>query len=153
MPVDDSARTIAVGDIHGCLVAFDAVIKALKLQPTDTLVILGDFIDRGPDSRGVLDRLIELNKQCRLVPLLENHEEMLLAAREGKSDLRYWKKFGGQETLDSYGRLTDGSGIPWAHVRFIQECRLFFETDTHLFVHAGVAPNLPMENQSSLDLL
>lgn len=153
MPVDDSARTIVVGDIHGCSVAFDAVIEALKLQPTDTLVILGDFIDRGPGSRDVLERLVELKTQCRLVPLIGNHEEMLLAAREGKSDLKYWKKFGGQETLDSYGGLADCSGIPWAHVRFIRECRLFFETETHIFVHAGVAPNLPMENQSSLDLL
>jgi len=153
LPTEDAGRTIAVGDIHGCLVAFDALINAAKIQASDTLVILGDFIDRGPDSRGVVDRLIELQERCRLVPLLGNHEEMLLAAREGKSDLRYWQKFGGRETLDSYGRLTDCSGISSAHVRFIQDCPLFFETETHIFVHANVAPNFPMAQQSTMDLL
>lgn len=153
MPTESKGRTIAVGDIHGCLAAFDALIDAVKLQASDTLVILGDFIDRGPDSRGVVERLIELQDQCRLVPLFGNHEEMLLAAREGKSDLRYWKKFGGRETLDSYGRLADCSGIPRAHVRFIQDCPLFFETATHIFVHANAAPNFPMDQQSTLDLL
>ena len=146
-------RTIAVGDIHGCSRAFDALIGRIKPTTDDRLVILGDMIDRGPDSRGVLDRLIELKDQCRLVPLLGNHEEMLLAAREGKSDLRYWKKFGGQETLDSYGGLPDCRELPWSHIHFIQKCPLFYETDTDIFVHAGVVPNFPMDQQSSLDLL
>jgi serine/threonine protein phosphatase 1 len=131
----------------------DALINRIKPTTDDRIVILGDMIDRGPDSRGVLDRLIELRDQCRLVPLLGNHEEMLLAAREGKSDLRYWKKFGGQETLNSYGGLPDCRDIPWSHIRFIQQCRLYLETDSHIFVHAGLAPNHPMNQQSSLDLL
>ena len=146
-------RTIAVGDIHGCSQALDALIGQIKPTTGDRLVILGDMIDRGPDSQGVLDRLIELKEKCHLVPLLGNHEEMLLAAREGKSDLRYWKKFGGQETLDSYGGLPDCRELPWSHIHFIQKCPLFLETDTDIFVHAGLAPNFPMDQQSSLDLL
>jgi len=152
-PCVQKSRTIAIGDIHGCYRAFDSLIGRIKPTSSDRLVILGDMIDRGPDSRGVLDRLIELQEQCQLVPLLGNHEEMLLAAREGKSDLRYWKKFGGQETLDSYGRLSDCREIPWSHIYFIQHCRLFLETDTEIFVHAGVAPSFQMDQQSSLDLL
>src|SRR5437588_178789 len=73
-------RTIAIGDIHGCSLALDGLIEAIDPQPDDTVVALGDFINRGPDSPGVLDSLIALKARCNLVPLLGNHEEMLLSA-------------------------------------------------------------------------
>ena len=146
-------RTIAVGDIHGCSIAFNALLEAVRLHTNDTLVILGDFIDRGPDSRGVLERLIELQDRCRLVPLLGNHEEMFLEARDGKSRPMFWKDVGGQEMLESYDGLDDCQDIPREHIDLIKNCQIFFETDTHIFVHAGVAPNLPMEHQSATDML
>src|SRR5262249_55478968 len=71
--------------------------------PDDTVVTLGDYIDWGPDSRSVLDQLTALGERCTFVPLLGNHEKMLLAAREGRSDLQFWLKFGGRATLASYG--------------------------------------------------
>src|SRR4029453_4765190 len=71
-------RTIAIGDIHGCAAALGALVAAIEPTADDTLVALGDYVDRGPNSRGVLDELLALAKRCRLVPLLGNHEIMLL---------------------------------------------------------------------------
>jgi predicted MPP superfamily phosphohydrolase len=79
-------RTIAIGDIHGCAIALAKLIEIIAPQPDDTLVPLGDYVDRGIDSRGVIDQLLALADRCRLVPILGNHEEMLLGAREGRSD-------------------------------------------------------------------
>jgi serine/threonine protein phosphatase 1 len=78
------ARTIAIGDIHGCSMALDALLDALRPRPEDTIVTLGDYINRGPNSRGVSDRPIELSHQSRLAPLLGNHDQMLLDVRSGK---------------------------------------------------------------------
>ncbi|MCY2986999.1 MAG: metallophosphoesterase [Planctomycetota bacterium] len=96
-------RTIAIGDIHGCAIALAKLIEAVAPQPDDTIVPLGDYVDRGIDSRGAIDQLISLADHCRLVPILGNHEEMLLVARKGRSDFRFWMNCGGITCLDSYG--------------------------------------------------
>jgi serine/threonine protein phosphatase 1 len=83
-------RTIAIGDIHGCSKAAAALIDAIAPGSEDTIVTLGDYIDRGQDTRGVLDKLIALNAQCRLIPLMGNHEERLLDALRSKQNLRRW---------------------------------------------------------------
>ena len=82
------ARTIAIGDIHGHSRALAALLENVKPQPQDTLVFLGDSIDRGPDSRGVVEQVIALQERCHVVPLMGNHEEMLLNARETEYALR-----------------------------------------------------------------
>lgn len=143
----DEGRIIAVGDIHGCSVAFATLIEAIKPTPLDTLVLLGDYIDRGPDSRGVIEQVIRLSDQCQVVPLLGNHEEMFLGALEGKDNLRYWLKFGGKETLGSYGAGEDVTVIPPEHVHFIKRCRNFYETVTNIFVHAYYDPDRPLHEQ------
>ena len=76
------SRTIAIGDIHGCSIALGALIDGNELEPDDTIIPLGDYVDRGIDSKGVLDRLIELRDRCNLVPILGNHDQMMLHARE-----------------------------------------------------------------------
>ena len=101
-----AGRTIAIGDIHGCASALRKLAAEIQPTPSDTLVTLGDYIDRGPDSRGVLDLLIELKHHCRLVPLLGNHEQMLFSARASQTMCRQWQRFGGDATLRSSG--------PWA---------------------------------------
>ena len=78
-----TAHTIAIGDIHGCSAALDALLDAIRPHPEDVIVTLGDSINRGPDSRGVVERLMDLGRRYRLVPLLGNHEQMLLEARSG----------------------------------------------------------------------
>ena len=114
-----SGRIIAIGDIHGCLAALQAVLAALDPHGDDTIVTMGDYADRGPDVRGVLELLIALGKQTRLVPLLGNHDEMMLSVCRGNTFLpAYWLAFGGDATLASYGtdhpgrRLADASRVP-----------------------------------------
>jgi serine/threonine protein phosphatase 1 len=107
-------------------------------------VFLGDYLDRGPGSRGVPEQVSALAERCVVVPLPGNHEEMLLAALEGQSELRYWCQFGGAEALASYGsrggqevRPADVRAlIPAEHLRFIEGCRGDFETVRHVFAHA-----------------
>lgn len=151
-----SRRHFAIGDIHGCRTALDALLAALPLEPDDLLVALGDFIDRGPDSRGVLERLIELHGQGRLVPLLGNHEEMLLLARHDLAMRDTWLRYGGQATLASYapnGKAGELDDIPQAHWDFFQHtCRESYVAQGHIFVHAGVTPAQPLEEQSAYAL-
>ena len=139
-------RTIAIGDIHGCSAALDALLDAIRPRPEDMIVTLGDYINRGPDTRGVLDRLIDLGRRCRLVPLLGNHEQMLLEARSGLHPTT-WLGMGGLATLDSYGPGRDLALIPEEHFEFLEGCLDFHETDTHIFVHASYVPDLPMGEQ------
>jgi serine/threonine protein phosphatase 1 len=151
-------RTIAIGDIHGCSHALAAVLDAIDPGPEDTVVTLGNYIDRGPDSRGVIDRLIRLAGRCRLVPLLGNHEEALLDALWDKAALKRWLTLGGADTLRSYGWVAGGprralaDWFPRPHREFLAGCRAYFETPTHLFVHAGYVPELPLAEQPGLAL-
>jgi len=78
-------RMIAIGDIHGCSKALGKLLDAIAPAPQDTIVVLGDFIDRGPDTCGVLEKLIALNERCVLIPLIGNHEEMFLDALRSPS--------------------------------------------------------------------
>lgn len=140
-----SSRVIAIGDIHGCAKALAALVRAIAPGPEDTLVFLGDYIDRGPDSRDVLEQLLALRTQCQLVPLLGNHELMLLDALENPRVLWPWLQFGGDATLASYGGHLEQ--IPFEHLQFLTACHRYHETATHFFVHANYAPELPLAEQ------
>jgi serine/threonine protein phosphatase 1 len=153
-------RTIAIGDVHGCRLALAALLDAINPTAEDTLVTLGDYIDRGPDSRGVLDLLIALERRSRLVPLLGNHEEMLLAARTSLDIRMGWLACGGVEAIASYGYFQQPAGaptpldelIPAGHWQFLERCLPFFETETHLFLHANYDPELPLHRQTATTL-
>ncbi|CAN5896705.1 metallophosphoesterase family protein [soil metagenome] len=147
-----SNRLIAIGDIHGCSKALDALLDAVAPGPEDTVVTLGDYINRGPDSRGVLDRLIALNRQCRLVPILGNHDQTLLDVYAGRAPIYWLFDMGGIATLDSYGTGRDLHLIPEAHFEFLSGCRNYYETDTHIFLHANYYPDLPMDQQDAMIL-
>jgi serine/threonine protein phosphatase 1 len=148
-PDEKPNRTIAIGDIHGCARALAALIAAIRPGPQDEIVTLGDYIDGGPDSRGVLDQLLALSGRCRLVPLMGNHEQMLLAALELHSERNFWLKFGGDATLVSYGGAAGPEAIPREHLEFVRNCRPYHETGLHIFVHANYWPNQPMASLSS----
>ena len=149
-----SSRIVAIGDIHGCLTALDKLLSGIQLQPTDLLVTLGDYIDRGPNSKGVLDRLIALQSTCRLVSILGNHEEMLLLARQDEKPnmLTMWLKSGGAATLDSYGFRTRPNDLPAEHVAFIESCVPYYETESHVFLHANYDADAALEEQSDYTL-
>ena len=150
-------RTLAIGDIHGFLDAFEAILAVASPGPDDLLVTLGDYVDRGPDSAGVLERLVELHAGGRLVALCGNHDEMMLRSRHDRDVRRSWLHWGGIETLASYGhkpRDDDYYRVPEHHWEFLEhDCRDWYESETHLFAHANIDPRLPMDQQDSMTLL
>lgn len=142
-----SERIIAIGDIHGCSAALDVLLDAIDPTPDDLVITLGDYVDRGPDSKGVIDRLIELRKQTRLVALLGNHEEMMLEVARGDASHVEWCRHGGMDTLDSYGWAGEPQFLPDEHLEFLEGLGDFFETSSHIFTHAAYDAALPMEEQ------
>ena len=145
-----AGRTLAIGDIHGCHIAFDALLSAVSVGPNDTLVVLGDAIDRGPGSKQVIDRLLRLREDCRLIFILGNHEEMMLEGLQSESTASAWLQYGGKATMLSYGG--NPRDIPEEHLDFMRTAVPYFETETDLFVHANLEPTLPLSEQP-IDLL
>ncbi len=143
-----SGRLIAIGDIHGCASALDALLTAIAPQAEDTIVTLGDYVDRGPDSKGVIDRLIDLGTRCQLKPIMGNHEEMMLGVLKENQPPYRWLQFGGVETLDSYGFRGDMSVISPEHRQFFDNMLSFYETEDTFFVHANYHPKIPLDRQS-----
>lgn len=173
-------RLIAVGDIHGHLAQLKALLEFVAPTQDDQVIFLGDYVDRGPDTPGVLDYLIEFSQKFpKTVFIGGNHdhlfinmlqyEEIIPAPQRKKSyqSIGEVPRFalgnpqiifaqnGGNETFGQYGGNLEN--IPRAHIEFLSSCRLYHEVkvgrQTYLFVHAGVRPNIPIENQSPEDLL
>ena len=150
-------RTLAIGDVHGCLNALDKMLKMIELTSEDRLIFLGDYVDRGPDSCGVIQRILELRKEHDVLCLTGNHEIMMRSARESRQMYRSWLGYGGQEALESYADdPTDSPSlerVPERHWMFLdQECLPYFEDDNHIFVHANVLPDLPLKDQDDTTL-
>lgn len=134
---------IAIGDVHGRLDALEELLDRLDPGPSDQLVFIGDYIDRGPDSKGVIDRLLALEDEVSCIFLRGNHEAMMLDyLREGAWNL--WRMNGGVETLDTY-RVDGDVEIPEAHERFVDRTELYYETEEFFFVHAGLKPDLTID--------
>ena len=150
-------RHLAIGDIHGCIKSLTTLIDFVAPNAEDTIVTLGDYVDRGPDSRAVLDFMIELSERHHLVALRGNHEIMLLDAREKKSWLHSWLQYGGDATLKSYAASGDVSGshadIPDEHIDFLENQLVsFYECPSHFFVHAFADAELALEDQTDATL-
>ncbi|MCR4411493.1 MAG: serine/threonine protein phosphatase [Thermoguttaceae bacterium] len=146
-----SGRLIAIGDIHGYTAALGALVEAIPIGRLDTVIGLGDYVDRGPDSPGTIEMLIALRDRCRLVPILGNHDEMLLQVRGGSPGFSDWLGYGGRETLDAYG-CTHPNQIPARHIEFLESCVSYYETARHFFVHASYLSHLPLEEQTEYEL-
>ena len=132
---------IAIGDIHGCLNTFDQLWSELQPSPDDRIVFVGDYVDRGPRSRGVIDRMIELRDTHQCVFLRGNHERFMVDYIQNGS-LSLWNQNGGLATLRSYDGNHRGADIPGDHAAFVRNTELFYETDDFFFVHAGLKPHL-----------
>lgn len=130
----------AIGDVHGCLEELDALIAQLPLTSESTLVFLGDYIDRGPQSRAVIDRLIELQQKHHVMALRGNHEAMLLEFLEGTDPGRCARFIlnGGSSTLADYADANGRYSIPESHLAFFRGLPISYESEGHYFVHAGV---------------
>ena len=148
----ESSAIFAIGDVHGCARALDALLAAAAPTTDDVVVALGDYVDRGVDSAGVIDRLIRLASTHHLIPLRGNHEEFMMDARRGDEYLQLWKRCGGEVALMSYAPREDSPGldcVPDAHWDFLDRtCRDHFVTADHFFVHGGVDESLPLDRQS-----
>ena len=146
-------RVLAIGDIHGCLGPLDDLLALVKPEPDDVLITLGDYVDRGPDTRGVLDRLIELRKSRPVICLRGNHEVMMLEAwKGGRSEKKSWLSVGGMEALGSYGPAPGRTGtltdVPPNHWHFLEhELVDYYESELFIFVHAGVEYAFKMDEQ------
>lgn len=141
-----SGRIIAIGDIHGCFSALETLLKVIAPQKEDTIITLGDYIDRGMQVRECFDLLMELAHHCRLVPILGNHDEMLLTLLEDSHALLDWLAYGGTTTLYSF-QVKHPEEIPKQYIQFLRDCLPYFETERHFFVHASYDAHVPLEAQ------
>ena len=149
-------RTLAIGDIHGCLDALETLVDFVGLSDDDRLITLGDYVDKGPDSAGVLDWLVSRNKRSQLVALRGNHDLMMLEARDDDESQAQWMLCGGPSTLASYGKTKSSDplgAVPKRHWKFLNKTRLFYETKHHFFVHGNVYPDLPLHKQPDYMLM
>ncbi len=140
-------RTIAIGDIHGCRAPFEQLLAALAIRAEDTLVILGDVVDRGPDSRGVIEILLTLKDQCQLVCITGNHEEMMLDVVDNKMPLQDWLAHGGDETLDSYGKGAAPARLPEEHIEFLRTWTDYYDTPEYFYAHGNYLARKPLDQQ------
>ncbi len=144
-------RHLAIGDIHGCINALMALGDFVAFRPDDTIVTLGDYVDRGPDSAAVVDFIIELHKSHHLVPLRGNHEIMMVDSRGKKSWSQAWIGYGGEATLRSYGGSLEG--VPDEHFDFLQSKLVsYYECESHFFVHAFAEAHIALKDQSEAAL-
>ena len=142
-----AGRTLAIGDVHGCHRALLSLLEMVALTQADTVVFLGDLVDRGPNSKQVIEHAISLRDTCSVISLMGNHEEMMKNAIAGHGLLNAWLDAGGAATLESYGGSIDN--ISPDHIRFIMSGAPFYETDAEIFVHASLESDISMPNQSS----
>lgn len=146
-------RLLAIGDVHGCLNSLITLADFVSFAPFDTIVTLGDYVDRGPDSCAVLDWLIQFNQTHNLVCLRGNHEVMMLESREREDCFGDWLIAGGAQTLQSYSPFEGDDGkmidVPDSHWNFLNKKLVdSYETRNHFFVHANALPEVPIDQQS-----
>jgi serine/threonine protein phosphatase 1 len=159
-----SAKVWVVGDIHGCLGELNSLLSFLEqsgeLLPTDVIVFLGDYIDRGKDSRGVIERLLELSSRIPQTYFIKgNHEEMFASFIDGASSSNRYLECGGLECIQSYGGTGNEdinnrkSLIPASHLHFLKELHIGVLVDNFLLVHAGIDPSCSLEQQTEDKIL
>jgi serine/threonine protein phosphatase 1 len=167
-------RIYAIGDVHGCLSLLDQLLleieadHAARSKAEKHLIFLGDLMDRGPESRGVIERVMELcaaspNNRC----IIGNHEELLIRAFEGDAKIvPTFHRAGGRETMISYGMSDDlydeldsqqlapliANYVPQAHIDFLSGLEDWFQAGDYLFVHAGIRPGRALADQRQSDM-
>ncbi len=169
---EEAHRIYAVGDVHGRADLLDSLMSKIMRDASSapngcSLVFVGDYIDRGPDSRGVVDRMLHLPQRFETFCLRGNHEQALLDFLDDPTTYRVWRRFGAGETLLSYDveppAETDAAiaqarddlaeKLPPSHLQFMQDLQLSVEIGAYHFVHAGVRPGVPLDEQSAEDML
>lgn len=171
----DGVRIYAISDIHGCTHLLEPMLRVIdadvaRSKPRHAIeVFLGDFIDRGPDSRSTLDILVKRSQRANTVFLKGNHEALLAKVLRSPDLLDDWLRVGGAQTLMSYGVSLPhpamekeeriallrqfARALPAGHIEFLRNLRLSFTCGDFFFVHAGVRPGVPLRDQREADLL
>ena len=169
----EGVRIYAISDIHGCAHLLEPMLKVIdadvaRSRPRHAIeVFLGDYIDRGPDTRATLDMLVERGRRGNVVFLKGNHEAFLVRVFDDPSLFENWIAVGGTQTLTSYGLAPPNlkreepasilreliRAMPREHLEFLDNLRLSFSCGDFFFVHAGVRPGVPLSEQSEHDLL
>ena len=154
-------RLFAIGDVHGCPGELEALVEGLQLQAGDTVCFVGDYIDRGRDSKGVIDLLLDARRRedVRWVFLKGNHEDMCLSylGRSGNWG-ESWMGNGGVAAVRSYGvdarsaPAAIEAAMPETHLAFLDQLERSFRWGGYLFVHAGIRPGVPWDEQTDEDL-
>ncbi|SMP63447.1 serine/threonine protein phosphatase 1 [Neorhodopirellula lusitana] len=135
-----------IGDVHGCSKALRSMLETLKPGSGDEVILVGDYVDRGPNSKDVVDQLLTLQQCCELTVLRGNHEVMLQGVTMNDMDATTWIENGGNTTIASYGG--SATKIPSNHLDFFQGLKRYHETETEIFVHAMYDPQQPIGEQS-----
>lgn len=170
--VPDGERIYAIGDIHGRADLFDAMIEAVDRDDAGrgaaatTVILLGDLVDRGPDSAGVIDRAIAWGARRSVRLIAGNHEEMFLDAFDNVDTLRHFLRYGGDATVLSYPVRADrfraathaeaqalmAAAVPAAHRAYLAAGEPHVRVGDYLFVHAGIMPGVPFDQQPTTTL-
>jgi serine/threonine protein phosphatase 1 len=170
----DHLRIYAIGDVHGCAELLADLHAQIDRREADRPpgrvieILIGDIVDRGPDSRKVIDMLLKRSKRHVVVVLRGNHEQIMLDALDDPGQLPRWLRLGGLDTLRSYG-VTPAApfegdnlietvkrareAIPKAHIEFLEQLPIIFRCRKLTFVHAGVRPGVPVDQQDYGDLM
>ncbi len=146
-------RIFAIGDIHGCNQTFRTLLlDEIRIKKSDKIYCLGDYIDRGPDSKGVIDFILELRKSgYQIYTLRGNHEELMMMSSESAENFELWDLNGGAATLKSF-HAKSYSDIDPVYLDFFEATEYFLLKDKFIFVHAGLDFSIadPFENIESM---
>jgi serine/threonine protein phosphatase 1 len=149
------SQTFVIPDIHGRLDLLERGLAEIAVRSRgekNTVVTIGDYVDKGPESKGVIDRLMSgIGDGFALVTLKGNHDAMMVDALRDGSKVAGWLEKGGDEALVSYGG--DAARVPRSHVDWLDRLRPFHVDIHRLYVHAGVDDRIPLEDQSLQTLL
>jgi len=153
----EDSKTFIIGDIHGCLDMLKRLVEKIKWDPAkDKLIFVGDYIDRGPDPKGVVDYILSLMAESSGIQcLIGNHEVIFLDYIKGK-DRKLFLMNGGMNTLESYAfHLVDTEDdlLPPSHKEFFASLKYTIALDDYYVVHAGFRPKVPLEEQDPDDLV
>lgn len=145
-------RTFAISDIHGCAKTFIALLKKINFSRQDHLYLLGDYIDRGPDSKGVIDHILSLQKSgYTIYCLCGNHEQMMCNATTDPITLQGWLQHGGRATLQSFG-IDSIDQVPTTYLSWMEALDYYYEVGRYILVHAGLEfkTGKPLSDQNAM---
>ncbi len=144
------ARLIGISDIHGELEKLCRVLEKVSPQKDDTVVFMGDYIDRGAKSKEVVQKIIDMQKVCNCVYLIGSHEYALLHANSDDYYHYLFWNYGGVKTVESYGSFDN---ILKIHGDFFKSLKFYYINGKYLFIHAGIRDGIPLEKQDEVDMV